>query len=349
MLSQFMDIDRVFAEVIRVLEPGGVFVFAEEPIRRLATLRLYRCPHPEQMKPWERRLNQWGVLPFLVRDVIGAGQEESFGIRQNHSMYLNDWHALVKKHFSDYRYELFVPERGWIESTVKSVAVKLDPYASVWRAARLLGGTLAAVCRKQGPVDSPSREMPLFETLLRCPDCGGRVIRQADETLQCTACPYTAAREGGVYNLLNSRDRAELYPGDRPDVIDMSMPGHETRLLEGWHELEGVYGNRYRWIGKSASARLTNVRGGKQRLRVRGFLSADRVPASVELRANQEKLGVWTLDRPGLFVIETPLDAASGYDIEIQASPVGSAPGDTRSLSVNLSLIRLLPPADTAQ
>src|SRR5262245_22906223 len=35
MLSQFMNLDRLFAEVKRVLAPGGVFLFAEEPLRRL--------------------------------------------------------------------------------------------------------------------------------------------------------------------------------------------------------------------------------------------------------------------------------------------------------------------------
>src|SRR5262249_12624880 len=34
MLSQFMDIEAVFLEVKRVLMPGGVFLFTEEPLRR---------------------------------------------------------------------------------------------------------------------------------------------------------------------------------------------------------------------------------------------------------------------------------------------------------------------------
>ena len=85
MLSQFMNIESVFLEVKRVLAPGGVFFFAEEPLRRLLTLRLYRCPYYDTMKPWERKLYDWGLLGYLVRDVIGAHQEESFGIRQNHT------------------------------------------------------------------------------------------------------------------------------------------------------------------------------------------------------------------------------------------------------------------------
>jgi len=52
MLSQFMDIESVFREVTRVLAPGGVFLFAEEPLRRKLSLRLYRCPYYNTMKPW---------------------------------------------------------------------------------------------------------------------------------------------------------------------------------------------------------------------------------------------------------------------------------------------------------
>jgi ubiquinone/menaquinone biosynthesis C-methylase UbiE len=51
MLSQFMDIESVFREVARVLQPGGIFFFAEEPLKRLLSLRLYRCPYYETMKP----------------------------------------------------------------------------------------------------------------------------------------------------------------------------------------------------------------------------------------------------------------------------------------------------------
>ncbi len=89
MLSQFMNIESVFLEVKRVLAPGGVFLFTEEPLRRLLSLRIYRAPYQDRMKPWERKLFDWGLLGYLARDVIGAEQEESFGIRQNHKMYLS--------------------------------------------------------------------------------------------------------------------------------------------------------------------------------------------------------------------------------------------------------------------
>ena len=112
MLSQFQDIEAVFIEAKRVLAPGGLFIFAEEPMRRRLSLRLYRCAYYQTMKWWERKLYDWGLLGFFVQDVIGAQQEEGFGIRQNHRLELRDWHAMMVRHFEDMEFQLFVPQRG---------------------------------------------------------------------------------------------------------------------------------------------------------------------------------------------------------------------------------------------
>src|SRR5580704_12780264 len=190
MLSQFMDVESVFREVTRVLQPGGVFLFAEEPLRRKLSLRLYRCPYYDTMKPWERKLYDWGLLGYLVQDVIGAHQEESFGIRQNHSMGLKDWRRLIQKQFVDAEYEMFVPERGWGERVMKRAATRLDPYRSEWRAAHLLGGTLAAVGRKAGEAPRVRFDASEFQAQLRCPDCHRPLTRDAGDTLHCADCDY---------------------------------------------------------------------------------------------------------------------------------------------------------------
>lgn len=337
MLSQFMNMESVFREVARVLEPGGVFLFAEEPLKRLLSLRLYRCPYYDTMKPWERRLHDWGLLGFLVRDVIGAHQEESFGIRQNHSMGLKEWHALVRKYFVAQEYEVFVPERGWGERVVKRLA------QSDWRGARLLGGTLAAVCKKAG-APGPARPIEKFETFLRCPNCHASLERDASATLHCVACGYQSANQGGVYNLLPSEERRELYPGERDDIIDFSQPNHERNLIEGWYDLEGVFGNKYRWIGARAVARLKTVQAGPQRLRIRCHASPQGVPGEVRVVVNGSVAGTWKLDRTGLFILETNLPDAPEYRIELQASPVWRVDTDDRDFTVNVSMIRLTPP-----
>jgi ubiquinone/menaquinone biosynthesis C-methylase UbiE len=344
MLSQFMDIESVFREVARVLAPGGVFLFAEEPLRRKLSARLFRCPYYDTMKPWERKLYDWGLLGFLVRDVIGAGQEESFGIRQNHTMGLTEWDALARKYFAAQEYEIFVPQRGFAERAMKFAA------GSEWRAARWLGGTLAAVCRKAG--ESPERTVvrdeatssssDSFERLLRCPDCHAALVRREDDALECRGCEYRAVNQGEVYNLLPSRERKELYPGERDDIIDFSLPSHARQLLEGWYELEGVFGNKYRWIGARAAAKLRRVASGPQRLRIRGHASPQSVPGEVRARVNGSAAGAWKLDRPGLFVLEADVPETSEYLVEIEASPTWTVPTDDRVLSVNLSMIRLV-------
>ena len=343
MLSQFMNMESVFLEVKRVLAPGGTFLFAEEPLKRLLSLRLYRCPYYNTMKPWERKLYDWGLLGYLVRDVIGARQEESFGIRQNHTMGLSDWRRLIGKHFIDAEYEIFVPERGWGERVVKRAATRLDPYRSEWRAAHLLGGTLAAVGRKGGEAPRVAFDESGFQAQLRCPDCHAALIRDPGDTLHCTLCNYQAAHEGGVYNLLPSRDRAELYPGDREDVIDFCLPSHAERLLGDWYELEGVFGNKYRWIGEHASARLVRMKPGPQRLRIRGHASAGH-PVQLSASANGRIVGDWKLDRPGLFIVEADLPESDEFHIDIEAGPAWTVPTDDRIFTVNISMLRLVPP-----
>ncbi len=354
-LSQFMDMESVFLEVKRVLAPGGVFLFAEEPMRRMLSLRLYRAPYVERMKPWERKLFDWGLLGYLVRDVIGAHQEESFGIRQNHRMTFAAWHRLVTRHFPEHRYNVYVPERGWGERIMKRLAVRLDPYRSEWRAAHLLGGTLAAACKKESATGVPERfdlqrfDLEHFESLLRCPDCRSNLNRDASETLSCTACGYRASNEGGVFNLLPSVLRAELYPGDRADVIDFSLPSHSDRLRDGWYQLEGEFGNKYRWIDGRASAVLRPAHAGRQRLRVRGFahpLQFQQGPrVQIAITANGHALAGETLGRPGLFVIEADLPEADEYLIEIASTPVWTVADEDRTFTVNISMIRLIPAA----
>ncbi len=336
MLSLFMDIESVFREVARVLAPGGVFVFAEEPVHRKLSLSLYRCPYPDSMKPWERKLHDWGLLGFVVRDTIGAHQEESFGIRQNHALGLNDWDALVRKYFAAQEYEVFAPERGWGERAVKR------SLGSEWRAARLLGGTLTAVCRKAGS-RAPERAFQNFEVFLRCPGCHAAMDRENSEALVCSRCDYRSALDDGVYNLLPPAERGELYPGDRADIIDFSKTGHERQLLDGWYDLEGVYGNKYRWMGARASAKLARVTPGPQRLRIRCHASANGVPGDVRVIVNGAELAAWKLERTGLHILEIDLPDAQEYSIELQGSPEWQVSTDDRTFTVNVGMIRLVP------
>lgn len=344
-LSQFTDIDAVFREVHRVLMPGGVFLFGEEPIRRRLTLGLFRSPYYESMKSWERALYDRGLLGFLVKDVIGAHQEESVGIRQNHRMTLRDWELLIDRHFIARRCQVQYPQRGWMEQRVAAIGRRLDRDGAAG-AARLLGGTLSAFCRKAGAAARQPLRFSEFERLLRCPDCHGEMVRHPDDAIVCGFCAYTAANEDGVYTLIGSRERCELYPGNRADILDCSLPGHEEKLVDGWYELEGVFANKYRWISERAVARLKRVTARRHKLRIRGFVPEKAFqqgePVSVRAAVNDTQVGNWRLDRPGIFVLEAAVPDASEYVVEIWALPRWRQEGDDRVFSVNLSLVRLV-------
>jgi len=197
------------------------------------------------------------------------------------------------------------------------------------------------VCRKAG-TPPPSAWNSDFETLLRCPDCHGALARDAEATLSCQSCSYRAAFESEVYNLIGSKERAELYPGDREDIIDFSIPGHEKKLLGNWFDLEGIHGNMYRWMGARADAVLRRVRAGPARLRIRGHASIEAIPGEIRVVVNGAPLQTWKLDRNGAFVVEADLPEAAEYQVEIHAAPVWNPPGDGRTLSVNIGMIRLI-------
>ena len=103
-----------------------------------------------------------------------------------------------------------------------------------------------------------------------------------------------------------------------------------------------MFGNKYRWIGEHASARLRRVKPGPQRLRIRGHAS-DGHPVELSASANGGKVGEWKLERSGLFIVEADLPDSEEYRIDIQAGPVWSVPTDDRVFTVNLSMIRLVP------
>lgn len=343
MLSQFQDIEAVFLEAKRVLAPGGTFIFAEEPMRRKLSLRLYRCPYYDTMKWWERKLYDWGLLGFFVQDVIGAQQEEGFGIRQNHRLELRDWHALMVQHFEEMEFRLFVPQRGWGEKLTRWIGQRIDKAGSDWVPARLLGGTLAAMCRKAGH-EEVDPDAP-FESRLRCPDCYAGMRLDEAGTLHCKECVYSAPNEGGVYNLIRSHEKQKLYPGDCDDVIDFTVPGHETKLFEGWFGLEGSYGNKYRWIGERATAKLKPMDSEPKRIRIRGHVSANflKPGAFVKVKVNGEEVMAWQAERTGLFILEADLPPAAEYQVEILAGPLWQVPIDERRFTVTISMLRLTP------
>ncbi len=345
-LGDFVGLERVFAEVARVLAPGGVFLFAEEPLRRLLSLRLYQSPHERRMKPWERTLHRLGLLGYLVQDAIGSRQDQLFGIERNQGLDARAWKRLAGRYFAETQFLVDVPERGLAERWVKRLAWRAERRRSYGLAAELLGGSITGICRKAGARQEVPFDPDHFERALRCPDCGAGLDRDGDGALDCSACSYRAAHDGGVYNLLPSKERAQLYPGDRDDNIDFSLPGHETKLRSGWYDLDGVYGSRYRWMGAEASAILRPRDPTRPcRLRVRGHAAEasfrEHRIVRVSLFANGALVGTLRLRAAGTFIFEADLPAAPEYALHLRVAPTIRIPNDDRPYGINVSLIRL--------
>ncbi len=346
-LGQFRGIESVFREARRVLAPGGVFLFAEEPLQRLLTMRLFSSPHLRDMRPWQKRLYHAGLLGYLVEDIIGSREEKLQGIHLSDGLSTEEWRRLSGRCFEHVELLFEAPGRGWGESWLKHAALAgargRPDVAAEW-----LGGTVTGICRKAGPAQPSQFRAERFDEVLQCPDCAKPLRRIANQDLFCGACSYRARCEEGVYNLLPSVEREKLYPSSGEDVIYFSRAGHESQLLDGWYEIEGVHGNRYRWIGHQATARLRPRQPGQRRLRVRGYASPDSFREGVDaltisFQANGAGAGSLRLHEPGLFVYEADLPEAAEYLVSIEARPVFVAPGaDSRPRGVTFSLIRLV-------
>ena len=142
MLSQFMNMESVFLEVKRVLAPGGMFLFAEEPLKRMLTsapVPLSLLRHHEAVGAQAIRLGT-ARIPGARRDRRASGGEFRHPAEPHHGS--QGVASADPQAFREAEYEIFVPERGWGERIVKRAALRMDPHHSEWRAARLLGGTL---------------------------------------------------------------------------------------------------------------------------------------------------------------------------------------------------------------
>jgi hypothetical protein len=132
----------------------------------------------------------------------------------------------------------------------------------------------------------------------------------------------------------------------RGDVIDFCQGDCTGQLVEGFYEVEGVYGNKYCWIDRRAVFTLERRNPSTRTLRLRGHAHPKMLEmgeqARIEIRANGQQVYSQPLTRPGLFLIEAPLPDAEKYTIELSASPCYQVPPDERWFTVNLSFMRLV-------
>ncbi len=129
--------ERVVAEMLRVLRPGGLLMLDNEPVGGRLCLYRFRSNRPESYTAFERVLAEHGVLNVLSSPFLGSRPEALFGMVENDRIPLATWEGALAGH-ERLGWEL-TPVVGAFESAVES-----GDGAGLESARNLLTGAIAA-------------------------------------------------------------------------------------------------------------------------------------------------------------------------------------------------------------
>lgn len=90
--------ERVIAELLRVLRPGGLLMLDNEPVGGRLCLYRFRSNRAESYTPFERALADHGALHVISSPFLGSRPEELFGMVENDRIPLATWEAAVAGH-----------------------------------------------------------------------------------------------------------------------------------------------------------------------------------------------------------------------------------------------------------
>jgi uncharacterized protein YbaR (Trm112 family) len=201
-LHHFPDPGPIIKEIYRVLSPGGLFFFQEEPYKKLLQLNLYKG---------KKIYSEESLHGSTIRKIVDYFFSESFcnevehGIIENHEIPIGIW----KQALSMFK-----------EKAVKLLSMKMI-YSELFRPrnyvkfllAYLLGGEISGICHKSG--DGLKREISIYDTLM-CPRCdeNGREskIDQKNHTFICSECGNKFPIIDGVAFLFSYKKFEEIYP-----------------------------------------------------------------------------------------------------------------------------------------
>ena len=298
------------------------------------------------MKPWERKLYDWGLLGYLVRDVIGAEQEESFGIRQNHSM---NAAPVARSHPEAFRRLPLRLFRACHRSgrAVYEASGGKTRSLSFGVARGAIAGRHAGRGLPQGRHAAERPRLASCETVSQCPDCCRQPDRGDDGTFRCRACGFQAPDEGGVYNLIRSGVSARN--STRAAAPTSSTSACPTTKSNCWKD--GAPGRSVRQqvpLDRRTCRRPLDAGGARGR---HGCASGATPTRGSSRRANPcvwrrpPTASAWGAGRSNaadLFMLEADLPDAEEYRIDLYASPSWTAPPDNRQFTVTISMVRLV-------
>ncbi len=200
-LHHFPNPSQVMKEAERVLAPGGVFFFSEEPVAQKLNFSLWR--RPTKLRAWEKVLKTFLVLHFISR--IGKSETDEGILEETFS--LQTWKEALDI-FEEVTASIdpfpigiqgnMIKRKGtWKKRTFKDVMNRYMIY--------VLGGGIRGICVKKGTYHT------LKSPALACPDCVV-ALHKARNMLHCPSCKQTYVKNNHIWMLLPQEIKSKLYP-----------------------------------------------------------------------------------------------------------------------------------------
>ena len=199
-IHHFPDPIPIIQEFYRVLSPGGIFYFNEEPFKKVLHLGLYKS-NEVGMKRLSRNILK------KVMDYFFEIPSNEFGIVENDNISINEWKKAL---------EIFDIKDIYITNALKlsDNLFFIDNYFK-YLILYLLGGNISGVCKKNGLIKN--NHFLSMEELFICPDCfedneENILYRKEDNIFYCHKCESCFPIIDGVIFLLSSNNFTLLYP-----------------------------------------------------------------------------------------------------------------------------------------
>ena len=201
-LHHFPDPQPIAEEVHRILMPGGIFYFAEEPFKQGLHLNLYKTNKVFSDKHQNRSVMR-KVLDRLFAEYVN--NEEEYGIIENDDITIKTWRKTLHE-FSVKDVKLRSP--GSFTSDLYNPGFSFSFFFN-----RLWGGDISGICRKVG--DLIPVEYSILDALT-CSVClqNGQepdLVREPN-TFACLKCGVKYPIVDGVIFLMEPDTLGQLYP-----------------------------------------------------------------------------------------------------------------------------------------